>query len=68
MPTGYYQQSKQPVICRHTTMPKLYQFCRVCHVAYWCCAACHHLQRCDTCTQQQAAAADRGTERREGNR
>ena len=63
---GYYQSIKQPVICRHTSMPRLYQWCQVCHLAYWCCAACQHLHRCDTCTQQQAAAAGSGGDRREG--
>lgn len=62
---GYYQSIKQPVLCRHTSMPKVYQFCRVCHLAYWCCVTCMHLHRCETCRQQQAAAAGRG-DRREG--
>jgi len=65
MPTGYYQRTKQPILCSHVTMPKMYQFCSVCHVAYWCCTTCHHLQRCDTC-RQQAAAAGSGGDLRQG--
>lgn len=65
---GYYQSIKQPTLCSHVTMPKMYQFCSSCGIAYWCCVMCHHLHRCDTCTQQQAAAAGSGADRREGGR
>jgi hypothetical protein len=64
MPTGYYQSHKQPPTCRHR-LPLVYQFCDRCHIGYTCCTTCMHLHRCDTCSQQ-AAAAGSGADRREG--
>ena len=66
MSTDSSQKVTHPVICKHATMPRLYQWCHVCHLAYWCCTTCMHLHRCDTCTQQQAAAAGKGEGLRQG--
>jgi hypothetical protein len=65
MPTGFYQSSKQPVRCRHR-LPLVFQFCDRCHIGYTCCTTCMHRRVCDVCTQQQAAAAGTGGDRREG--
>ena len=65
MPSGYYQQIKQPVVCHHR-LPLVYQFCDRCHSGYTCWTSCMHLRRCDTCRQQAAAAGRGGDLQREG--